>query len=791
MTDVNDPVLTRAVRDQLRSRRFLIWLVLDVILTGALLRLPLFGVLGFELGLTLAAFGSLAGLDLGAALVRAAQAEPVVGLSRVGGPGRLVLGLTARALIAPLSLIALPAVAAALHGIWAPTCDWSFGVTAVVMLAAASTALAAGSGVALALWLGRRRVISAAAPWLAALTLLALALWRFYSAPPVFSYSPLVGFFPGNLYDEDIRLAAPLYWARLEQLTTVLAALALAAALLDLPTLQVRLRQRRPRPLGKLALALGLAAATIAGGLRWQAGPLGYAVDASDLQAALGGERRTAHFVIHYAERADVIADLDLIAADHELRLHQVCATLGVDPDRLGTIHSYLFASDEQKGRLMGARRVEMAKPWRREIYLSHEGFPHSSLRHEIAHVVAGSFGDPWFSVSAGRLLGMPVLINPGLIEGLAVAVDWPGSSRTMTPHQATRALELLGWAPPADQLLGLRFLTLSSARSYTTAWSFVRWLLDTYGAAAVRRLYGTGGDFDTAFGVDQATLLAGWRQMLTTIEVPAEVLENARDRFRGGSVFSRPCPHAVAARMARAERRASAGDREGAIALVRRVCRDAPDPDHVLELAALLAAGDAAEQAEAHGLYETAAAGEQGVAAAATALDALARAAVHAGDHAGARARIATALALPLDDDRRRPFEAMARALDDRRLAGSFFRNYFFAERGAALTWAMMAVLASPDDHFGWYLLGLQLSERGLWAVSARLLRQAIAGPLPSARFVRAGARRALLAAWRAGDLTTLAEVATILEGTGYEVDRWLAKDWRERAAFTLPPLR
>jgi hypothetical protein len=789
MTDVDDPVVAEALRAQLRSRRFRIWLALDVVLTIGLLRLPLFGVLGFELAFVLAAFGSLAGLDLGAALVRRAQAQPVVNLARAGRRGQLVVGLAVRALVAPLALIALPALAAAVHGLWAPTCDWGFGVTAVVVLAAASAALGAGSGVALALLIGRRRFVAAAAPWLAALALLAHALWRFYAAPPVFSYSALVGFFPGNLYDEDIRLAAPLYWARLEQVATVMAALGLAAALLDAPSLQASLRGRRPRPIGRGALAIAVVGAALASGLRVQAGRLGYSVDAGDLQAALGGERRTEHFVIHYADRADLAADIDVIAADHELRLAQVCATLGVDPDDVGVIHSYLFASDEQKGRLMGARRVEMAKPWRREIYLSHEGFPHPSLRHEIAHVVAGTFGDPWFSVSAGRVLGMPLLVNPGLIEGLAVAADWPGSSRTMTPHQATRALELLGWAPPADALLSLRFLSLSSARSYTTAGSFVRWLLDVHGAAAVRRLYATGGDFEAAFGVDQATLLAGWRQMLSTIEVPAEVLETARDRFRGGSVFSRPCPHAVAARVARAARKAAEGDRAGAVALMRRVCRDAPDPAYSMGLAGLLAAGDDDEQAEARLLYETAATGSHGMATAAVALEALTRAAMRAHDPVAARARLDAALAFPLDDDRRRPFEAMARALDDTTLAGSFLRGYFFAASGDRASWAALAVLAAPHERFGWYLLGLQLDEHELYGPAARLLRHAIAGRLPSPRFVRAGARRALVAAWRAGDVETLTAIAAVLDGTGYEVDRWLADDWRQRARLTTPP--
>ncbi|HVV86412.1 MAG TPA: hypothetical protein VHE35_25320, partial [Kofleriaceae bacterium] len=214
-------------------------------------------------------------------------------------------------------------------------------------------------------------------------------------------------------------------------------------------------------------------------------------------------------------------------------------------------------------------------------------------------------------------------------------------------------------------------------------------------------------------------------------------------------------------------------------------VCRDAPDPDHRLDLAGLLAAGDEAERAEATSIYEAAAGGDQGVAAAATALEALARAAMRAGDPAAARARIADALALPLDDDRRRPFEAMARALDDRTLAGNFLRGYFFAADGDRVTWAALAVLAAPHDRFGWYLLGWQLDDHGLRDAAAHLLSLAIEGPLPSLRFVRAGARKGILAAWRAGDADVLGEIAGVLESTGYEVDRWLAADWRQRASF------
>ncbi len=791
-----DPSIVRAQRELFRSWRIRVWLGLAALLTLGLVQLPLFGVVGFELALVAAAFGSLAGLDLGAALVRRAQAAAARPLDRAVPPWRLVLALAGRAPLAPLAVVVVPLAGAAVHGLWAPTCDWAYGLEAYAIMALASTVLGAGGGVVVGLWVGRTRGLGALAPFAVALALTALGLHRFYSEPPVFSYSPLVGFFPGNLYDEDIRLDPALYWARLEQLATVLALLAATALAVDAPTLRVRLRRRRHR-LATGALAVAVPAALCALALRHHAGDLGYAIDAPDIWAELGGVHRTRHFIIHHDDRPDIAADIELIAADHELRLHQVCRTLGVDPARVGTIRSYVFASSEQKGRLMGARRVEMAKPWRREIYLTHEDFPHGSLRHEIAHVVAGTFGSAGFDVSARSVLGLPLLFNPGMIEGVAVAADWPGT-RALTPHQSMRAMELLGFAPSAREVLGVRFLTLSSARSYTAAGSFIRFLLDRHGPAPLRALYASGGDFDRAYGTSQAELVRAWREMLATVEVPAADLEAARERFRQRGILQRPCPHANAQRMRRAAQ--AAGERRAeAIALVRAVCRDEPDePRYRMILADLLARGAPDEVAEARAIYDAFAAGERGAVLAAEGLSSLATLDGRGGELAAVRGHVERALALPLDDERRRPFEALARALDGPGLGGVFLRGYFFARGGGGLTWALAAAVASGggdgggddgDGALAWYLVGLRAAERGEHTLAAWALDAAFARGLPTPRFVRNAARRLAVSAWRAGDRRALDTALAALTASAYETDRALADDWRERAAFTPPP--
>ncbi len=57
---------------------------------------------------------------------------------------------------------------------------------------------------------------------------------------------------------------------------------------------------------------------------------------------------------------------------------------------------------------------------------------------------------------------------------------------------------------------------------------------------------------------------------MIDAIELPKSVVEGTRERFRGGSVFSRPCPHAIAARREAALGELAHGDRDKALALLR-----------------------------------------------------------------------------------------------------------------------------------------------------------------------------------------------------------------------------
>ena len=513
-------------------------------------------------------------------------------------------------------------------------------------------------------------------------------------------------------------------------------------------------------------------------------------MEAPDIQRALAGRLETEHFVIHHAQTAEIRRDLQLIAEDHELRFAQVTAALGIEPSR--KIHSYYFSDGEQKARLMGARDVEMAKPWRHEIYLEHRAFPHGSLRHEIAHIVAAEFGDPWFQVSARSVAGLPLLVNPGLIEGLAVAADWPGGyDRELTPHQATRAMQELGFSPSIDALLSLKFLSLSSARSYTTAGSFVRFLLESRGAAPLRALYRNGGDFEAAYGVPATALQQEWRDQISAISLRSEEIEATRERFRQVGVFARPCPHAIASRRVRAYEAVGRGDRGSAISLLREVCEDAPrEPRHRMELGDLLARGDERQRAEAAKLWNEIEQSPQATSSMrADVLDRLASAAAIRGEIPRAQQLIAAALALPIDDGQRRGLEAKRLALEHTGPAGPMLRAYFYSPREAAgdpRQWVTRAAEQEPALGLALYLRGLRQADDGSWVAMADDLARALRLGLPSRSFVRNAARRLAVAAFRAGDAAGVLRAAETLSLPEMnETDRLLAEDWRQRLRF------
>ena len=747
--------------------RFAVWLLLFGIAGAGLCFVPLFNVLGFESSLCLALLASVAAVDRGAVVVQRARERlrPSDRDPRQAAPLRLVLSLWGKAVVATWVLCLVPLALLLANGLRVRNCNYLGGLHFYLLLPGMSALLGAATGVCAALWTrrqGRALVLGYA-------VIVGSVLWavlRSLNSPAVFAYDPFFGYFPGALYDEEVRVQTAFYAARAEQLVFALCALCGAARFLQLRDLTLSVRAVVPR--GGSLLAASLLLGSVGMTLYVQGGQLGIYADEASLADRLPGQLETSHFVLRYRPGGPVERDLSLYAREHELRYEQLRQELGVEPNwqtgfvprlfgfssALGQPHrdkpvkvvSYLFDSVAEKRRGMGAGGTYIAKPWRREIYIQHEAWPHPVLRHELAHVFAGAAGDRVFRLSLAGLI--PQL---GLVEGLAVAADRRVTGN-VSLHQSVRAMRQAGLLPPLEQVFsGLGFWALPSGRAYTAAGSFVRYLIEQHGAQKLLAAYHDGGrpsDFARLYGVPFATLTQRWLDFVESQPLPPQAKEVERERQRRPAVFHKVCAHELAVRRERARELVAQGRDAAAVALLASVCQDDPgEPGYLVELA------DAQLGSEQTALGE---ATLQRALSHPAATDALrGRLLVRLGDLAVqsgrldvARQHYAAAGALPLDEGSARTLAAKRLALDlpdagplllqvlvGKPKSSSALRR---DERSDAVSVFLLgkAAIFAPQAGLVHYVLGRLLFQRGGYAESIAELTHSVDLGLPDRRF-------------------------------------------------------
>lgn len=490
--------------------------------------LPLFGGPGYESALGL---GLLLPLPVACACADSARVPR-------GRAPRSALGTLLGAWRFALLLLGSQLIVLLLHGARAGFCDAREGLLSFLLGPAAGVLLAATwgtwSGLLAAHW-GHGRWLALLLAALGPLGGVVASLWRFWSSPMIFAFDPFVGFFAGTLYDTVIEAVPRLLTYRLGSLGSLLFAFCVAALLR-------RSRQGRlhwaPGP-RVACLPLGLLGLATSAGVYLSGPELGHYQNVSTLRAALGQSWASA--------RCDVLYPSGLSLERVQLLGRECDAHLGAHEAYFETtfrerVTVYAFASAEQKGALMGASNTYIAKPWRREVYIQNDNYPHPVLGHELAHVVTGSFARGPFAV-AGPLGGW--IPDPGRIEGFAVAPSVPALESEYSLFEWTRALLDLKLLPPLDRVFRLSFLGQNSSTAYTVAGAVVAWLHDEYGAAPLRAWY-AGSSLEQAFGKSLAELDDGFRARLARVELAPWVLDLARARFDRPAIFGRHCPHEV-----------------------------------------------------------------------------------------------------------------------------------------------------------------------------------------------------------------------------------------------------
>jgi len=489
--------------------------------------LPLFGGPGYEHAL---ASGLL--VPAAAALATSHDLLP-------GDPAS-PLACVGRGVASGLALSAIAFSTALVHGLRVGFCDLTGGATGFVLTAGLGAVLGGLWGVLVAEVVRKRKmrrrwavVFSVLGPALGIL----VSLVRFYASPMVFAFDPFFGYFGGTLYDTVVDAGTPLLAYRAGSVATLLFVVLAASVSSRDPRGRLRLVNLRGDP-GALvratcAVFLGVAslAVTVCGA------DLGHWATSASIARRLGGLRSGLRCDVVLPESV-LPDDAALIAKDCDEELAAVEAELGAKgPDR---VRAFFFKDAAEKKLLMGAGDTYIAKPWRNEVYLQLGAYPHPALGHELAHVVAGSFGRGPFKV-AGKVGGL--WPNPGLIEGVAVAAS--ADDDALTDLEWAHAMMDLRILPPIETVFSFDFFAAPASKAYTIAGAFVRWVLVRFGAEKVRAWYG-GASLEEATGQTWSALDLAFRKGAEETPLSPEATAYAKAKFERAAIFGRKCPHVV-----------------------------------------------------------------------------------------------------------------------------------------------------------------------------------------------------------------------------------------------------
>ncbi|HEX3035934.1 MAG TPA: tetratricopeptide repeat protein [Thermodesulfobacteriota bacterium] len=494
------------------SKRFFISFAIVILISLVLVPFPLIGILGFEFSLIIAFIASFISVFISAEYINLDLGKKFI-------RGKRLSDIVSSVFVANFLLIAFPFVIGLLSSMSKDACYITEGIIFYILTPGVTVFFASSLGLLCGAIFPKRGFLIGS---LVLLATVCFSLWKLYSEPPVFSYNPVFGFFPGPLYDEAIPITSTLIVYRL---------IVVCWGLFFLNILWL-IRGFKYKAVGVgtvLTLFMLIVLLTVS---QLKKEELGITYTRNYItENFLTASVETEHFVIYYTPGTPEARNIELIAGDHEWRYHQVREFLQVSSEN--KIRSYIYPDIRMRKKLMGAGETTIANPIHREIHLVYDSFPNPVLKHELVHVMSSEFGTNLLKISP----------KVGLMEGLAVAADWSGDE--FTPHEWSKAITNFNSVPDMESIIGLGFWYAPASKSYTLMGSFVRYLIDSYGIQKFKTLYRTGDFSIYEKGADK--LISEWKKFLTGIPTSKKLSAMAESMFSQTSIFQGRCPRRIA----------------------------------------------------------------------------------------------------------------------------------------------------------------------------------------------------------------------------------------------------
>ncbi|MCG9127125.1 hypothetical protein JT359_05930 [Candidatus Poribacteria bacterium] len=516
-----------------------LWVIFFCTVSIILCTTPLFNILGFEFCAVLAICISFTGPHVAMTHWHVLLKDPD---NLQGSSRKLVVQGFFRSLRSNLLLLVIPLIIILLNSLRVKNCNYIDGFFYFITIPFISCVAVSAAGIFFNTWVQKR--------WKAYLSYIGFLILSCIPVvinlifhPPVFTYHPILGYFPGPIYDFLITISPTFYIARSIGLLWGVLLLYITISSCEVsrdtgftPKLnwsKLILKESDRLHIGKMAICVSFIILVISSEVF--SGQLGIRPTRHDVSKALGGYRETEHFEIIYSRQLEM--EIEQFSLDCEFRYEQLSKYLETDSSR--KVRVYLYSSPEEKKKLIGAGSTFVEDPFGYGFHIHTQGFPHPVVKHELVHVLTANWS-PW-----------KVSLNVGVHEGVAVAADW--NEENLSVHQWVKAMYQLNVAPDLNSVMGLGFWRHAGSRSYLIAGSFIRFLIDTYGLEKLKSCFPLG-NISRIYEKDLTVLEAEWMKFLSDhVELTELDIKYAERRLRPGGIFQQVCAHEMAAQRSKA----------------------------------------------------------------------------------------------------------------------------------------------------------------------------------------------------------------------------------------------
>lgn len=352
------------------------------------------------------------------------------------------------------------------------------------------------------------------------LMIAAIPVVEIYFNPQIYFYNPLIGFFPGTIYDEAIEVDLKLIVYRILNLLFFSFLFYLIFKALISNSIY-------------LLKAAWIYFIIVPTAFILSSSELGYSTTANRVFKDLDRTICTDNFEIHYSSKmSDTL--INVIALHHEFYFSELEKFFQFKPSK--KISSLIYLDGAQKKNLFGTENADVAKPWIPEIYITAENYDRT-LKHEIAHCFTAEFGGAVFKLADS--------FNPSLIEGVAMAADPVYNSHDLD-FMAALAFSNKFEVNIEELFNSFNFFKQPSSLGYITSGSFIKFLIDKDGIDNFKKLY-TDMDFTKYYSKDLSLLIKEYKSYLQNKFAFGKASSHKANYYFGRkAIFYKDCPRYI-----------------------------------------------------------------------------------------------------------------------------------------------------------------------------------------------------------------------------------------------------